>query len=199
MAVLWAQGPGPVLAETSSPTTEIPAPETPATPPPAADTGTPGNATTQVTTIEIPARPVLLLSGSSDWEKGFATIREKLATIETELKTAGLTQAGHPLAVFTSTDENGFKFSAMIPITAKPEGLDHLGNEVKVGDSPSGKAIKFQHRDAYDTIDSTYDLITAYLDEKGLEAQNLFIEEYLTDTKTSDDTSLETDIYVFLK
>ena len=52
--------------------------------------------------------------------------------------------------------------------------------------SPSGKAIKFQHRGAYDDIDSTYEAITAYLDEKGLEARNLFVEEYLNDAKDFD-------------
>jgi effector-binding domain-containing protein len=52
---------------------------------------------------------------------------------------------------------------------------------------PSGKALKFLHRKAYDDTDSTYDLITASLDEKGLEAKNRFVEEYLTDTKESDE------------
>ncbi len=46
---------------------------------------------------------------------------------------------------------------------------------------------------------STYEAITAYLDEKGLEAQNLFVEEYLNEAKSSDDTGLEVDIYVFVK
>ena len=46
---------------------------------------------------------------------------------------------------------------------------------------------------------STYELITAFLDEKGLESQNRFIEEYLTDTAEPDDANLEADIYVFLK
>ena len=41
--------------------------------------------------------------------------------------------------------------------------------------------------------------ITDYLDEKGLEARNMFAEEYLNRTKTSDDPSLEVDILVFLK
>ena len=67
------------------------------------------------------------------------------------------------------------------------------------GDSPGGKVMKFQHRSAYDDIDSTYEAITAYLDEKGLEAKNMFAEEYLNRTKASDDNSLEVDIYVFLK
>ena len=70
---------------------------------------------------------------------------------------------------------------------------------MKIGESPGGKAIKFLHRGAYDDIDSTYDLITAFLDEKGLESQNRFVEEYLTDTTEPDDVNLEADIYVFLK
>ena len=59
--------------------------------------------------------------------------------------------------------------------------------------------MRFQHRSAYDDIDSTYEAITAYLDEKGIEAKNMFAEEYLNRTKTSDDPALEVDIYVFLK
>jgi effector-binding domain-containing protein len=59
--------------------------------------------------------------------------------------------------------------------------------------------MKFQHRGAYEEIDATYEAITAYLDEKNLEAQNLFIEEYLTPLKASDDASLEVDVYVFIK
>ena len=70
---------------------------------------------------------------------------------------------------------------------------------IKIGESPAGKAIKFLHRGSYDDIDSTYDLITAFLDEKGLESQNRFIEEYLTDTTEPVDANLEADIYVFIK
>ena len=38
-----------------------------------------------------------------------------------------------------------------------------------------------------------------YLDEKGLEAQNIFIEEYLSTPKSADDQDMEVDIYVFIK
>ena len=74
-----------------------------------------------------------------------------------------------------------------------------LGSGVTVDQSPSGKAIKFQHRGAYEDIDSTYDVITAYLDAKGLQVDNPYIEEYLTDLTTPDDPNLQVDIYVFVK
>jgi effector-binding domain-containing protein len=159
--------------------------------------GVPDDATAQ--TLTIPARPVAILSGKSEWDKGFKSIMDSIAKVESEVTKAGLKQGGHAITVFTETSDSGFSYQAMVPLTEKPEGKDALGNDVKIGMSPTGKAIKFQHRGAYDDIDSTYDLITAYLDEKGLEAQNLFIEEYLTDTKNSDDQALEVDIYVFIK
>jgi effector-binding domain-containing protein len=164
---------------------------------PKAAPGIPTDATT--VTLEVPARPVALLSGDSDWENGFKSISGAIAKVDAAVKTAGLTPAGRPFAVFLSTDDANFHFEAMVPLSEKPEGKTELTDGVKLGSSPSGKAIKFLHRGAYEDIDSTYDLITAFLDEKGLEAKNLFIEEYLSDTKESDDTSLEADIYVFLK
>ena len=118
--------------------------------------------------------------------------------VDAAIKKAGLTPAGHPFALFLATDDKSFEFEAMIPLAEKPEGKD-LSDGVKIGESPAGKAIKFLHRGAYDDIDSTYDLITAFLDEKGFESQNRFLEEYLTNTSEPDDANLEADIYVFLK
>jgi effector-binding domain-containing protein len=184
----------PATAPVSPAAPSLPEPETKAAP---GMPGVPDDATTQM--LDIPARPVAFLRGKSDWENGFKSIHASLATIEAEMGKAGLKQGGKPIAVFVETNDNGFGYEAMVPLTEKPEGKDQLGSDVKIGSSPAGKAIKFQHRGAYDDIDSTYDLITAYLDEKGLEAQNLFIEEYLTDTKASDDQGLEVDIYVFIK
>jgi effector-binding domain-containing protein len=107
--------------------------------------------------------------------------------------------AGRPIAVFTETDDNGFSYRTMIPIAAAPEGKTSLSDVVKLGQTPAGKAMKFPHRGSYADIDSTYEAITAYLDEKGLEAANLFVEEYLNDVKTPDDPNLQVDIYVLLK
>ena len=60
------------------------------------------------------------------------------------------------------------------------EGKTSLSDAVKIGKTPSGKAMRFQHLGAYADIDATYDAITAYLDEKGIDAQDTFIEEYPT-------------------
>jgi effector-binding domain-containing protein len=179
-----------------------PAPGIPGTPSAPGDTGAkppPGVPDdNSATTLELAPRPVAYISANAEWANGFKSVQSELAKVDAAVKKAGLTQAGHPFAVFLATDDKSFQFEAMVPLAGNPEAKD-LSAGVKIGESPAGKAIKFLHRGAYDDIDSTYELITAFLDEKGLESQNRFIEEYLTDTTEPDDTNLEADIYVFLK
>lgn len=149
--------------------------------------------------IDIAARPVAVLRGQGSWTDGLKTLSDSIAKVTAAAAKAGLAVNGRPLAVFTETDDNGFRFEAMAPIDKAPEGKPKLENGVEIGSSPAGKALKFQHRGPYDDIDSTYEAITAFLDEKGLDTKNLFVEEYLTDLKTSEDEGLEIDIYVFVK
>lgn len=150
-----------------------------------------------VETIDVPSRPTAMLAGKAKWDDGFAAIKDSLAKIEAALDKAGLKPAGSPFTVFTETDDSGFSYEAMVPLAAKPAAA--FSGDVQLASSPSGKAIKFQHRGPYDDIDSTYDLITAYLDEKDLEARDFFIEEYLSELTSAEDPNLAVDIYVFLK
>lgn len=150
-------------------------------------------------TIELQPRPAIMLNGQSTWDEGFKTLNDSFTKLNDTLNKNNIRSAGSPMAVFTETDDAGFKFSAMIPIETAPEGKPNVPADVSFGTSPGGKVMRFQHRSAYDDIDSTYEAITAYLDEKGLEAKNMFAEEYLNRTKSSDDPSLEVDIDVFLK
>ena len=66
-----------------------------------------------------------------------------------------------------------------------------------LADQP-GKMIPELFTRKYD-IDATYDAITAYLDEKGVDAQDSFVEEYANDVKDADDPTLQVNIYVLLK
>jgi len=168
------------------------APAAPSQPPP----GVPSDAS--AATLELTPRPVAFVHANANWEDGFKTVLGEIAKVNAAIKQAGLAPAGHPFALFLETDDKSFQFEAMVPIAEKP-GAKELTEGVKIGASPGGRAIKFLHRGSYDDIDSTYDLITAFLDEKGLESQNRFIEEYLTETTEPDDSNLEADIYVLLK
>lgn len=149
-------------------------------------------------TVTVEARPAAVIKGQGKWEDAAKTISEALAKLNDAVGTSGLSVNGRPFAVFTKTDDTGFAFEAMVPLAAAPEGKPKLPEGVSIGASPAGKALKFQHRDAYDEIEATYEAIAAYLDEKGLDTKDLILEEYLTDFK-GDDATVDVDIYVFLK
>jgi effector-binding domain-containing protein len=98
------------------------------------------------------------------------------------------------MTIYTSTDDAGFQFQAAVPIAAPPANPPQ--GDIAVGKSPAGKALKFVHRGSYDAMDLTYEAISNHLDEKGLEAKELFVEEYMTDPLTTPEDKLVIDIYV---
>ena len=156
----------------------------------------PESATTE--NVEVPARPIVAVSGQSSYDEAFKSIKASLESVEKAMGKAGIKPIGHPITIFSAPDDKGFKYQAGVPVAQKPEKTD-LGGGVLASLSPAGKAIKFQHRGAYDDIDSTYDVITAFLDAKGLQVDSPYIEEYLTELTTADDPNLQVDIYVFVK
>ena len=48
-------------------------------------------------------------------------------------------------------------------------------------------------------MDTTYDAITNFLDEKQLDAKDLFIEQYVTDPVTTPEDKLVVEVYVPVK
>jgi effector-binding domain-containing protein len=149
--------------------------------------------------VEVPSRPAAVTQGQVAWADGYPALLAAFAKLAKALEANGLKPAGKPLAVLVAITDDGFSFQAMVPLDAAPAGKDQLAPDVAIGATPAGRAYKFQHRSAYDDLDSTYEAITAFLDEKGVEAKDTIIEEYLTTPKDADDTTLEADIYVFPK
>jgi effector-binding domain-containing protein len=150
-------------------------------------------------TVDLPARPFAYVEGKADRDEIYSAILGSLGVVKREMDKAGLVPEGRPLAVFVEADDNGFKYRAGYPLAAAPEGKSSLSDAVKMGQTPSGKAMRFEHQGAYADIDATYDAITAYLDEKGVDAQDSFVEEYANDVKDPDDPTLQVNIYVLLK
>ena len=183
-------------AEPPSSTTPAPAapeaakPGEPATPSGEASTGE---------TVDLPARPFAYIEGKADRDEIYSAILGSLGLVKRDMEKANLAAASRPLAVFVESDDTGFKYHAGYPLESVPEGKTSLSDAVKIGQTPSGKAMRFEHQGAYSDIDATYDAITAYLDEKGVDAQDSFVEEYANDVKDADDPTLQVNIYVLLK
>src|SRR5580693_3498513 len=149
--------------------------------------------------VDLPSRPFAYVEGKADKDEIYSAILNSLSSVKQDMDKANLAPAGRPLAVFVDSDDTGFKFHAGYPLAAAPEGKSSLSDAVKIGQTPSGKAMRFEHQGAYGDIDATYDAITAYLDDKGIDAQDTFIEEYANDVKDPDDPTLQVNIYVLLK
>ncbi|MCJ8143985.1 GyrI-like domain-containing protein [Ancylobacter sp. A5.8] len=141
--------------------------------------------------------PVLQKKGKALWDEGFASIVATLKEVDAELARLKLKPTGAPFIVYTMTDDVGFEFEAAQPFegvtTEKPQG----GMEFSA--SPGGKALRFTHRGPYDAMDPTYEQIANLLDAKDLEAQDLYVEEYRSDPRTTPQDDLVIDIWVPLK
>lgn len=179
--------------------------QAPATPPPTSAPAAPGRPTllpeagdpANVDEAMLTAKPVLILSGTSDWDNGLKNLRGSFAKIEQELARLGIAPAGRPLVLYTQTNDDNFKYEAMVPIAATPTApVADLARDMRFGETPSGKAWRFVHKGPYDDIDSTYETITTYLEAKDIVARDAFIEEFANDVADPADASLEVNIFV---
>src|ERR1700687_1318956 len=183
LALAFALSAGPAPAQTPPPTLGSPAPLQP------------GDAFGEEVTL--PERTIVYLKGQSKWDAAFETLVDAFKSLGEYLDKQGIKPAGAAMTIYTETDDAGFAFNAAVPIAAAPENPPK--GDIAIGQTPSGKALKFVHRGSYDAMDSTYEAITNYLDDKHLEAKELFIEEYATDPTTTAPDKLVINVYVPVK
>lgn len=147
--------------------------------------------------VVLKQQPIVYYAGSGLWSSALETLQGAFKTVNAAMQKAGIKSAGPAMTIYTATDDTGFQFQAAVPVAQAPGAPP--GGDVKVGMAPVGKALKFVHRGSYDSMDATYDAITNYLDEKQLEAMDLFIERYMKDLITTPEDDLVIEIYVPLK
>jgi effector-binding domain-containing protein len=143
------------------------------------------------------AKQVVYVKGTGTWDNAFETVTNSFKKLKTYLDKEGLKADGLAMTIFTATDDTGFQYQAEIPIAAAPKSPPR--GDMGIGQSPEGHALKFVHRGSYDGLDNTYEAITNYLDEKRLEAKDMFIEEYVTDPATTNENNLVVNVYVLIK
>jgi effector-binding domain-containing protein len=170
--------------------------------------GFPAGPSAAQTTVPSPAKPgdpfgqevtmtektIIYFSGTSSWDNAFPAILDGLKSVYGVLKKQEIPPAGPPMTIYTSTDDAGFQFQAAVPIAAPPANPPQ--GDIALGKSPAGKALKFIHRGSYQAMDLTYEAISNHLDDKGLDAKDLFVEEYINDPITTPEEKLVIEIYV---
>ena len=158
-------------------------------------TAQPGDAFGEDATLT--AKPIIYLKSTGTWDNAFETVTGALKKLKAYADKQGLKIDGDMMTIFTATDDTGFQFEAAIPVTEPPKNPPK--GEISAGTSPEGHALKFVHRGSYDSLDNTYEAITNYLDEKRLEAKDMFIEQYVTDPLTTGPDKLVVNVYVLVK
>ena len=147
--------------------------------------------------VMLPERTIIYLKGHTNWDAAFDTLIDAFKSLNEYLDKQGIKPNGPAMTIYTQTDDTGFSFEAAMPIAAAPANPPK--GDIAVGQAPSGKAFKFVHRGSYDAMDSSYEAITNYLDDKGLEAKDLFIEEYASDPGKTDPDQLVINVFVPVK
>ena len=193
--------PPPVVMPIETPKGALDAPAAPAPSEPAA----PASATAVFKSVAPPAsevilpdrltlesRPALITHGKGEWEKAYDQIREAVTKLKAAAEKSKLSVVGYPLTIFIETDNSGFTYDIMLPIAAASPPPPDLASDIKLGETPTGKAIRFVHLASYDEIDGAYEQITAYLDAKDIVVKDAFIEEYLAfgDKSNSPETTI---------
>jgi len=147
--------------------------------------------------VTLPERTIIYIKGQGKWDAAFETLVDAFKSLSEYLDKQGIKPAGPPMTIYTETDDAGFSFEAAYVIAAAP--AEPPKGDIAVGPAPTGKALKFVHRGSYDAMDSTYEAITNYLDDKHLESQGLFIEEYVTDPVKTNAENLMVNVFVPVK
>jgi len=147
--------------------------------------------------VTLPARPIIYLQGHSKWDSALDTLIEAFKTLNEYMDKHEIKAAGPAMTIYTQTDNTGFDFRAAVPIAETPKDPPH--GDLAIGETPAGRAMKFIHRGSYDSMDTTYEAITNYLDDKGIDAKDSFIEEYSGGPLKPDDNDMLVSVFVPVK
>ena len=147
--------------------------------------------------VTLPERTIIYVQGHSRWDSALDTLVEAFKTLNEYMDKRELKAAGAAMTIYTKTDDTGFAFRAAVPIAEAPK--DPPKGDLAIGQAPSGRALKFIHRGSYDAMDSTYEAITNYLDDKGIDAKDSFVEEYTGGPLKPGDDDMQVSVFVPVK
>lgn len=146
--------------------------------------------------VMLTAKTIAFITRNSTGDTDFETLIDRFKSVYGFLDKQSLKPAGPAMAIYTAVSATSFQFQVAVPVAEVPANLPRGG--ITVGQSPAGKALKFVHRGSYDLMEMLYEAIRNFLDEKRIERQGLFIEEYITDPLTTPEDKLVVNVFVMV-
>jgi effector-binding domain-containing protein len=147
--------------------------------------------------VTLPERKALFRHNKTSWEQAWINLVATFKTVRAEAERLKLKAIAPSLVIYRSTSDEGFEFDAALPIEGEPASPP--GEDFKIGPTRTGKAVKFVYRGPFDAMDSTYENISNYIDSKRIDAEDLSIEEYVTDPVVTKPEEIVINIYMPLK
>jgi effector-binding domain-containing protein len=147
--------------------------------------------------VTLPERTILYFRGKGSWDTAFETLIDAFGSLNDSVTQKGIKPNGNPMTIYTATSDAGFEFLAALPIEAAP--ADPPKGDIGIGKTPSGRAFKFTHRGSYEALDTSYEAITNFLDDKQLDAKDTFIEDYISGPLKAGNSDMLIQIYVPVK
>lgn len=147
--------------------------------------------------VTLTERTIVFFRGRGNWDTAFETLLDAFASLKDYVDKEGIQPSGNTMTIYTQTDDSGFRFLAAMPIATEPK--EPPKGDIAIGKTLAGRALKFTHRGSYEAMDTTYEAITNYLDDRQLDAKDTFIEEYVSGPLKAGDSDLVVEVYVPLK
>ena len=135
--------------------------------------------------VTLPERTIIYLKGHSNWDAAFDTLVDAFKSLNEYLDKQGIKPTGPAMTIYTADRRHRF-------FDSRPPCRSPRRRRIRrKATSPSARrrpARRSNSSTAAPTTrwTSTYEAITNYLDDKQLEAKDVFIEEYVTDPVTTD-------------
>jgi effector-binding domain-containing protein len=147
--------------------------------------------------VTLTERKALFRHNKTSWEEAWVNLVAAFKATRAEAERLNLKVNGAPLVIYRSTSDEGFEFDAALPVESEPSVSP--GEDFRVGLTRAGKAIKFVYRGPFDAMDATYENISNYIDSKRIDAEDLSIEEYVSDPISTKPEEIVINIYMMLK
>jgi effector-binding domain-containing protein len=147
--------------------------------------------------VTLTEQPIVYASGTGEWETAYETLKAAFGIAQAYVDEKRIKRSGPAMTIYTAMDDTSFNYQAAIPVSALPPIPSQ--QNLHIGKSPGGKALKFVHRGSFKGMTNTYDEISHYVDDRQLAAKELLIEEYVTDLLTTPADRLVVNIFVPLE
>jgi len=154
--------------------------------------------TLELEIVEAEPLTILYVESASSQEPGdiAVSLADAYREISEFIARNQLEMSAQPMAISRAWNESGYSFDAAIPVVSADVAP---GGNVKIGLSPSGRALRAIHRGPYDQMMPTYEKISAYMGAHGIEDAGVSWEHYISDPGNTPTNELVTHIYFLLK